>query len=222
MFASKEALEERFATPIAALPPKRYNIAPTDDALVIFWVERPQSALFRWGLLPPWAEDPSIGNRLINARAETLSTKPAFRNAYRHRRCLVLSTGFYEWHREGKHKTPYFIYLHQYQPFAFAGIWEKWQPTAAAPPLYTFTLITVPANELVAQYHDRMPAMLLPDHESLWLHPSTPPATLQQILQTPYPAEAMAAHPVSLRVNNPRNDDPSLIEPINTSTNLRT
>ncbi len=220
MFASQQDVEDRFNVTVPALPPKRYNIAPTDEALVITWnagKDAAEARLFRWGLIPHWAQDPAIGNRLINARAETLTKKPAFRSAFFHRRCLVVSTGFYEWRQQGTRKVPYLIHLPDYQLFAFAGLWESWQPPDAPESSHTFTLITVPPNEFVRQYHDRMPAMLLPEHEQQWIHPHTPPEMLHKILATPYPAEWLTAHRVSLRVNNPANDDPSLIEPVDNS-----
>lgn len=213
-FASKEQLEERFAVQIVALPAKKYNIAPTDEAAVILWDQHPVQKLFRWGLIPSWATDSSIGNKLINARAETIHQKPAFRSAFRFRRCLVLSTGFFEWRKEGKGKQPYFIYLGDYEPFAFAGLWEQWSPTEDTPPFYTFTLITVPPNRFVAHYHDRMPKILEPDQEKLWINPETPVETLQQILSSPFPDNALRAHAVSRLVNNPRIDSPEIIKPV--------
>jgi len=195
----------------------RYNIAPTQPVAVVRRGPKSTDAprqlvMLRWGLVPSWAKDPKIGNRLINARAETVAEKPAFRSALRRRRCLVAADGFYEWRQAGKARQPYFIHLVDDRPFAFAGLWELWEgPDHTV--LETCALITTEANALMASIHDRMPVILSPDDYALWLDPAIQdPKELQPLLR-PYPSEAMAAHPVSTHVNNPRNDDPRCVAP---------
>lgn len=176
----------------------RHNIAPSQPVAVIPNTGARKVELFRWGLIPAWAKDPAIGNRLINARAETLSEKPAFRGAFRRRRCLILADGFYEWHAEPgrRAKTPYYIRLTSGGLFAFAGLWETWQPPAGAP-VHSCTLITTTPNALIAPLHDRMPVILPEAVYALWLEPGeVPPARLQPLL-APYPAEALTAYPVN-------------------------
>jgi len=189
------------------LPP-RYNIAPTQDAAVVPNDGLKQVQLFRWGLLPSWAKDPSIGNRMINARAETVAQKPAYRAAYRRRRCLVLADGFYEWRREpgSRTKTPMYIQLASGEPFAFAGLWEVWRPDDT--PLFTYTIITTEPNALLEPIHDRMPVILPREAYDRWLDPAAQrPGSFSDLL-VPYPAEEMVAHPVSTYVNSPGNDSP--------------
>jgi putative SOS response-associated peptidase YedK len=189
-----------------ALEP-RYNIAPTQPvAAVRSGTQGRELVLLRWGLIPSWASDPSIGNRLINARAETVAEKPAFRAAFRHRRCLVLTDGFYEWRKEGKRKQPYFIGLKSGQPFAFAGLWEHWND------LETCTVLTTAANELMRPLHERMPLILPEEAHDLWLDPEVKQADLLKGLLQPFPSEEMIAYPVSVLVNNPRHEDPRCVE----------
>jgi putative SOS response-associated peptidase YedK len=150
----------------------RYNIAPTQFIAAIRRDEENESELttFRWGLVPFWAKDPSIGNRMINARAETVAEKPSFRAAYRKRRCLILSDGFYEWHTEGGVKIPYFISLASGEPFAFAGLWENWSSKETDETLQTTTIVTTAANDFLSQLHHRMPVVLEPDNANRWLN----------------------------------------------------
>ncbi|RME89771.1 MAG: SOS response-associated peptidase [Anaerolineae bacterium] len=193
----------------------RYNIAPGQPVLVVPNDGTEEGTFFLWGLIPSWAKDPSIGNRLINARAETLAQKPSFRAAYRYRRCLILADGFYEWRKlPGKRmKIPYLVRLKSGQPFAFAGLWEEWHAPDGSQ-VRTCTIITTRPNELVARIHNRMPVILSPDAYATWLstHPQSPP-TLRSLL-TPYPAEEMEAYAVSRRVNDARNEGPECIEPL--------
>ncbi|MGI9203923.1 MAG: SOS response-associated peptidase, partial [Woeseiaceae bacterium] len=149
----------------------RFNIAPTQYVAAIRNDEDEQAELtsFRWGLVPFWAKEPSIGNRMINARAETIAEKPSFRAAYRKRRCLVLADGFYEWHTEGGVKTPYFISLANGEPFAFAGLWENWESKETGEVLQTTTIVTTAANEYLSQLHHRMPIVLEPGNAPRWL-----------------------------------------------------
>ncbi|MGI9225411.1 MAG: SOS response-associated peptidase [Woeseiaceae bacterium] len=198
----------------------RYNIAPTqyipavrttDDATG----EQPSRELvmLRWGLVPFWAKDPAIGNRMINARAETVAEKPAFRAAYRRRRCVVLADGFYEWHREGSVKIPYYISLASGKPFGFAALWEHWQDKdsqdkESSNSLQTATLITTAANDFLGSLHHRMPVILEPDRAELWL------AGDENMLETAVQdCPSLKAWPVDRRVNNARNEGEDLIVP---------
>lgn len=211
IFADPERLAERFKArlPAEGLTP-RYNAAPSQDLPVILNEDRQLIQLLRWGLVPFWAKDPSIGNRMINARAETLPQKPGFRTALQKRRCLVLADGFYEWQKLNGRKQPLRVVLKSGEPFAFAGLWETWrQPDGGL--LRTFTIVTTAPNELLASIHDRMPAILLPEHEQVWLDDSAGQRAWLKVLR-PYPAELMTVYPVSHRVNSPANDDPSVIE----------
>ncbi len=194
--------------PAEPLPP-RFNVAPTQPVPAIVSDAPRQLSLLRWGLVPSWASDVSIGNRLINARAESLAEKPAFRKALEKRRCLVLADGFFEWRKEGKKRFPIWLRRADHRPFAFAGLWEVWRAPDGSW-LRTCTIVTVPANSLVAPIHDRMPAILPPDRFDRWLAAPTEEALP---LLVPFPAGEMEALPVSSRVNSPAYDDPACIEP---------
>ncbi len=187
----------------------RYNIAPTQDIAAI----RPQDdgrelVALRWGLVPFWAKDPSIGNRMINARAETVAEKPAFRAAYRRRRCLVPADGFYEWKKERQGKTPWLISRDDGEPFAFAGLWERWTSKETGEDIESATLITTAANDFMADLHDRMPVILDPDTADRWLAGGDD-ALDYAIGHTP----PLRAWPVDRRVNNARNEGEDLIRP---------
>ncbi len=194
----------------------RYNIAPTQEVLVV--VQDPtkakrQARRHRWGLIPSWAKDPAIGNQLINAQAETAATKPAFRVAFRKRRCLILADGFFEWKKENRHKQPYYIRLDDGRPFAFAGLWEHWEgPEGKA--IDSCTILTTTPNDLLRPLHHRMAVILAPANYDLWLDPAIQEVDRLQPPLRPYPAEALTAYPVSTRVNNPSNDTPDFIEPM--------
>jgi len=195
--------------------PPRYNIAPSQDVPAV--IQNGETGgrefrPFRWGLVPSWAKDPAIGNRMINARSETAATKPTFRKPLRERRCLILADGFYEWKREGPRKQPYHIRLQNGEPFAFAGLWDRWHPPDGEP-LETCTILTTTANDLVQRLHDRMPVILPASAYGLWLDPTMRDVGPLQALLTPYPAAEMIAHPVSTRVNNPANETPECIAP---------
>jgi putative SOS response-associated peptidase YedK len=193
----------------------RFNIAPTQPVAVIPNDDKPRIDFFIWGLIPSWSKDPKIGNRLINARSETLHEKPAFRAAYRRRRCLVLADGFYEWQQQPdrKIKTPFYIQLKSGKPFAFAGLWENWNSPDGSKVL-TCTIITTSPNNLVERIHNRMPAILAPDLYSDWLEPGdVDPFELSNLLK-PYPDDDMIAFPVSKLVNSPENDTPQCIQPL--------
>jgi len=186
----------------------RYNIAPTQDIAAIRNDKDGERELvmLRWGLVPFWAKDPSIGNRMINARAETVAEKPSYRNAYKHRRCLVLADGFYEWQRQGETKTPFFISLESGQPFALAGLWENWTDRETGESLQTTTLITTDANEFMAQLHHRMPVILEAATATDWLAGSN--ELLDDVAAITPPLQAW---PVDRRVNNARNEGEDLV-----------
>jgi putative SOS response-associated peptidase YedK len=210
-------LPNRLAERFEAQPPTedffpRYNVSPQQYLPVICNTGERRIVMFRWGLIPGWAKNPSIGNRLINARAETVSEKPSFRTAFRNRRCLVLSDGFYEWQKTPSGKIPVRITLKDGEPFAFAGLWEKWR-SPKGEEINTFSIITTEPNDLIAKIHHRMPVILRPEHEDVWLDNEAGAEKWLSVLK-PYPAEKMTVYPVSRGVNSPRNDDLSLIEPV--------
>jgi putative SOS response-associated peptidase YedK len=192
----------------------RYNLAPSQEVLTIV---QPVGAArefhrMRWGLIPSWAKDPAIGNRLINARAETVATKPAFRSALRERRCLILTDGFYEWQAQGGRKRPWCIRMADGRPFAFAGLWERWtDPEGRA--IESCTIITTTPNDLIGQLHHRMPVILAPRDHEVWLDVRIRDADRLLPLLAPYPSHELAAYPVSLLVNNPANDSPACQAP---------
>lgn len=212
--ASGEKLAEQFQlAEIPELAP-RYNIAPTQEVAVVRQcAEGRQLALLRWGLIPSWAKDPSIGARMINARAETVAEKPAFRSAFVRRRCLVPADGFYEWKRTAGGKQPFFFQMRDGRPLAFAGLWEQWKSPDGGQ-IESYTILTTDANELLRPVHDRMPVILPPDAYDLWLDPDVQKPDVLLALLHPYPEEAMTAYPVSMRVNSPANDDPQCIAPV--------
>jgi|ERR1041384_436994 putative SOS response-associated peptidase YedK len=188
-----------------------FNIAPTDEVAVVLNDSGRKLATMRWGLVPSWATDPRIGSTLINARAETLTSKAAFKAAFMARRCLVLGDGFYEWRKAGKTKLPMLIHLKSERSFGFAGLYERWRsPLGEA--ITSCTIITTEPNELVRPIHDRMPVILSKEVEDLWLDPSVEdPRRLLDLLQ-PYPADQMDAYPVSSLVNSVKNNTPACIE----------
>jgi putative SOS response-associated peptidase YedK len=188
-----------------------FNIAPTHNVAVVVDDGERRLVSMRWGLVPSFASDLSIGSRLINARAETLINKSAFKHAFRHRRCLVLADGFYEWLKQGAAKTPMLFHLSPERSFGFAGLYETWKP-ASGEALSTCTIITTEANDLVRPVHDRMPVILPTDVEDFWLDSGVEdPRRLLDLLQ-PYPANEMAVYEVSTLVNSVKNDSPACIE----------
>ncbi len=191
----------------------RYNIAPSQPIPIVKDNQTRAVELYLWGLVPSWAKDPEIGSRLINARAETAFEKPSFRAAFKYRRCLIPADGFYEWHSAGKGgtKTPYLFKLKKDGPFTFAGLYENWQAPDGGE-LHTCTILTCAPNELVAQYHNRMPVILNEQDRWAWLDPDQTQKSLQAMMR-PYPAEEMKAYAVSRAVNSPENDNPAVIEP---------
>jgi putative SOS response-associated peptidase YedK len=197
-------------------PLPRYNIAPGSPVLVC----RADStgarrlAMLHWGLIPSWSKDRKIAYRMINARAETVAEKPAFRAAFKHRRCLIPADGFYEWTATPSGKQPYFVSRADQSPIAFAGLWEHWTDQDTGEHVQSCTIIVTEANALVRAIHDRMPVILQPEDYGLWLDPRvTARAPLEPLLR-PLDPELMSMHPVDRRVNRPQQDDPGLIEPI--------
>jgi putative SOS response-associated peptidase YedK len=194
----------------------RYNIAPTQRVPVVRGSER-KTSLLAWGLVPFWAKNPKSGSRMINARSETVATKPAFRHAFKKKRCLVPADGYFEWIKEGKRKQPYWIRMQDEQPFLMAGLWECWRDKSVENPesLETFTLLTTESNSLTMEVHDRMPVILRPNDYDRWLDPELTDADELSFLFEPFDPNEMQLDPVNDRVNSVRNDDEEciLIEP---------
>jgi putative SOS response-associated peptidase YedK len=234
---SADAIARQFALLAAPAFVARFNIAPTQPVPVIrmrgdggtaasgdecgnrfgrcssvpLLSPRRELVWLRWGLVPGWAKDPAIGGRLINARAETVADKPAFRSAVQRRRCLVVADGFYEWQRTGRKKQPYFIHLRDDRLFAFAGVWEAWEG-ADHSTLETCAILTTAANELVRPIHDRMPVILSPAGYAAWLDPAIEDPRQLQPLLVPYSSDDMEAQPVGDFVNSPTHDGPRCVE----------
>jgi putative SOS response-associated peptidase YedK len=209
---SPQKIKERY--PIADLPlnyKPRYNIAPSQEVLVVVEQEKPILTMMRWGLIPSWAKDPSIGNQMINARGESIREKPSFKRAFQQRRCLVPADGFYEWMKSGKKKVPIRFILKDQALFSFAGLWDVWKNPDGRP-IETFTIITTQANPTVGQIHNRMPVILQPEDEPRWLALRTDSDQLFGLLK-PYAGE-LQCYPVSTRLNSPTNDDPQCITPL--------
>ncbi|MBD2034211.1 SOS response-associated peptidase [Leptolyngbya sp. FACHB-321] len=207
---SANALAETFQLETLPEWTPRYNVAPTQAVMAIAAAptHSRQVRLFRWGLVPGWAKDLTIGAKLINARAETVAEKPSFRAAFKQRRCLILADGFYEWHRiDHKTKQPYYFQLSDRQPFAFAGLWERWQGDDTA--VETCTILTTQANELLQPIHDRMPVILAPEEYDRWLDPTEIPD--HHTLLHPYDAALMRGDRVSTLVNRATNDSPDCV-----------
>jgi len=208
-YSPSEATAALFGVNASLAIDARYNIAPTQYIAAIRKNEENEKELtsLRWGLIPSWAKDPSIGNRMINARAETVAEKPSFRTAYRKRRCLILADGFYEWRREGEVKIPHFISLANGKPFAFAGLWEHWQSKGAEESLQTTTIVTTAANEFLTQLHHRMPVVLETETARRWLD-----GDMELLDEVTANSPVFQAWPVDRQVNNARNHSPQLID----------
>ena len=207
-----EGLSGRFDFKATGLPyASRFNIAPTQQVLTVTndGTEN-QAQMMKWGLIPFWAKDPKIGNRSINARADTLHERPVFRQAFQKRRCLVIADGFYEWMKGGNGKVPMRITLKSGEPFGFAGLWETWK-SPEGELIQTCSIVTTTPNELMAPIHDRMPVILSRNSECLWLDPAQQDTYTLKSLLTPYIAADMEAYTVSSLVNSPKNDTPDLI-----------
>ncbi len=216
LYHSPDEVAERFAVNELLETEARYNIAPTENVAVVTQNGTRHLASYHWGLIPSWAKDPAIGNKMINARAETLAEKPSFRTALARRRCLIPADGFYEWQAPADGakggKTPTFLHRKDSGLFAFAGLWDEWHAPDGSP-LRSCTIITTTPNSVAAQIHDRMPVILRPDDEALWLNGAVTDTRDLLSLLVPYPAADMEAYPVSRRVNVPTVDDPELIAP---------
>ncbi len=193
----------------------RYNIAPTQDIAVVLNDGSNEITFAKWGLIPSWAKDDSMGSRMINARAETLLEKPAFKNPFRYKRCIILADSFYEWQKPGgkARSVPYLVKLKTGEPFAFAGLWDTWTDKETGETIKSAVIITTDPNEMMLDIHNRMPVILPPDKINMWLEIGD--VNLQELLSLlkPYPAEEMEAYPVSFSVNNPQFDDISCSEP---------
>jgi putative SOS response-associated peptidase YedK len=213
----KEALAEHFGADVEDLAwEPRYNIAPTQPVPVIRRNGRGTSlraSLMRWGLIPSWAKDPTIGARTINARSETAASKPSFREPLEKRRCLVPADGFYEWQRRGKGKQPYCFEVGDGGIFAFAGLWDRWRGQAGQA-VESCTILTTMPNELLADVHRRMPVILAPAHYGPWLDPSMQDVAVAVGLLGPFDSKLMRRYPVSARVNLVANDDPECSTPV--------
>jgi putative SOS response-associated peptidase YedK len=205
-----ELIKERFGVTVrSAIYKARYNCAPTQDLAVISDEDPSTLSLYRWGLIPFWAKDPAIGNKLINAKSETILEKPSFKASFRNKRCLVLSDGYYEWTKE-KEKIPFRIIRRDRSPFAFAGIWDRWtSPDGEI--IHSFSILTVASPPKMMQIHDRMPVILDIKDERKWLE-RTGESDLLDLLH-PFPVEELTAFPVSKLVNSPRNDTPEILVP---------
>ena len=215
-------LAEQFNLPEIPDMAPRYNIAPTQPVAAMRVAPAAGSqggagvrelVLLHWGLIPFWAKEPGIGARMINARSETVAEKPAFRAAFKRRRCLVVADGFYEWRKQKGPSQPFFIHLRDGRPFAFAGLWEHWEG-AEGSVVESCTLLTTSPNELISPVHNRMPVILHPADYDLWLDTGIQEAGRLKPLLVPFPSAEMEAYPVSRWVNKPQNDDPRCIEPL--------
>jgi len=193
----------------------RYNIAPSQEIATIRQNEGGQreGALLKWGLIPSWSKVPKSSYSTINARAETVTQKPAYRSAFKKRRCLILADGFYEWQKTDGTKQPMYIHMQDDEPFAFAGLWERWRKDDQE--IESCTIIVTEANELMEPFHDRMPVILSPDAYDLWLDPEFEGKEKLQELLRPFPSEEMEAYPVSTLVNSPKNDVEECIRRVN-------
>jgi putative SOS response-associated peptidase YedK len=210
-YVEDKLIRERFGVTVqTAIYKARYNCAPSQELAVISNELPGELSFFRWGLIPFWAKEPSIGNKMINAKAETITEKPSFRNAFRTKRCLVPADGFFEWKKDGE-KSPYRITLRDGSPFAMAGLWDRWV-NPGGEIIHSFTIITTVPNELMEKIHDRMPVILKREDEKRWLSPE-PEEFLTGLLK-PFPAGEMIAFPVSRLVNNPKNDIPEILAPL--------
>ena len=209
---SSQAIAEAFGVEevVGDLRPS-YNIAPTQKVAVVITDGVKRLVPVRWGLVPSWAKDLSMGSKLINARAETITEKASYRNAFKKRRCLVVADGFYEWQNVGESRRPVYIHLKSGKPFGFAGLYEMWQPPEGEA-ITTCTIITTEANDLMRPIHERMPVIIPRAHQDQWLDPSV--ADREQLLDMlkPYPAAEMEAYPVSKRVNSPSHNSPDCIK----------
>jgi len=214
-----KSLAKQFQVTEAPTIEARYNIAPTQSILAVKATpDGREMNWFKWGLVPSWAKDASMGARLINARSETVTEKPAFRDAFKRRRCLIPSDGFFEWQRIGSKKQPFFFHLKDGQPFGFAGLWDSWTGEDGKI-IESCTILTTTANEVLAPVHDRMPVIVHVEDYELWLDEDMRTQKLLKDLLQPYPADEITSYPVSTLVNNIRRQGADLIEqlPLNSA-----
>jgi len=204
-------LAKEFKVAEAPQAEANYNVAPTQNILAVRGAADGREMIFlKWGLVPSWAKDTSIGAKLINARSETVEEKPSFRDAFRRKRCIIPADGFYEWKREGGGKQPYFFRLKDERPFGFAGLWDRWEGEGGQV-INSCTILTTEANEVLRPVHDRMPVILHPEDYELWLEGEEREWALLRELLRPYPGEEMTSHPVSPAINSTRGRGPELI-----------
>ena len=216
LFEADKILSKEFG--VSSVPPlsPRYNIAPSQPVTAVRATPTASGreiAFLRWGLIPSWSKDPTIGNRLINARAETASDKPSFRKAFRQHRCLIPTNGFYEWQRQERGKQPYFVRMRNERLFAFAGLWDRWE-SPGKDVIETCTILTTAANAVLAPIHDRMPVIVPSGEYDRWLDTTLTDPDLLAPLLVPFSPEEMLAFPVSPRVNTPASDDVGCIAPL--------
>jgi putative SOS response-associated peptidase YedK len=197
-----------------------YNIAPSQNIAVLYYEGENKLMQCRWGFIPSWAHDASIGNRMINARAESIAVKRTFKSAFKNRRCLIPADGFYEWRKVGRIKTPRYIRFKSGRPFSFAGLYNPWVSPEGRK-LYTCTIITTGANKLIEPFHNRMPVIIPTDKRSCWLDSTVQDDKSILPLLKPFAAEAMEVYDVSTLVNSPSHDSPHNIKPIESHTNKR-
>jgi putative SOS response-associated peptidase YedK len=210
-----ERVKEEFGISAAAAPDfkQSYNISPGTDVLAVVRNDENRLSIFRWGLIPSWAREAAIGNKLINARAETLAEKPAFKDAFRKRRCLVVVDGFYEWHKEKGRSVPFFVSLKSGRPFGLAGLYENWH-SPEGEDMETCTVITTEANDIIAPIHSRMPVIVPEQNRGLWLDAGTQDMAALERMLMPYDPDEMDAYEVSPYVNYASNDSPECIRPV--------
>lgn len=215
LIATGQEVADHYALSEVPLLAPRYNIAPTQPVAAVrlaYEGGARELTYFQWGLIPSWSKDPSIGSKLINARSETAAEKPSFRTAFKRRRCLIPTSGFYEWQKVGSGKQPMYIHLAEGNLMSFAGLWEYWA-SADGSELETCTILTTSPNDLMASIHNRMPVILSPDDYTMWLDPETPTDQLMHLMR-PSESELLDLYPVSTTVNNPRNEVPEAMAPI--------
>ncbi len=216
LFTPEDVIAERFELNNRVKVEPRYNIAPTQD-IVVVRIDPESSGrepvMLRWGLLPFWAEDQKISYKMINAQSETAAKKPAFRAAFKYRRCIIPADGFYEWKKENKKKQPYVVRAGEGELFGFAGLWEHWEgPDGEV--IESCTILTTEPNEKIKEIHNRMPVILEQSEYAVWLDTESKDAVQLQELLTAFPADKMKVYPVSTLVNKPQNDGPDCIAPL--------
>lgn len=190
-----------------------YNISPSQNMLAVIKQESRKLMTCKWGFIPSWAKDPAIGHKMINARAETIATKPAFRSSYKKHRCLIVADGFYEWKKTEHGKVPYFIHLKSGKPFGFAGIYSRWTSDKGES-IDTCSIITTSANELIETVHDRMPVIISKESMESWLDTDMTDEGILSSMLKPYPSEEMELYQISKMVNDPKHNSPDLLEPV--------